>query len=105
MTDTAINDGNIYIEGANPRPILKRLGGMKASEYEAMLAAGIEMDADPIRFTLALGWLMLRRSEPGLTWEDAQDRVVIRFPDVDVDDEPEGDVEADVEVDPPVAGS
>lgn len=105
-TDTTISDGNLYIDGADPRPLLKSLGGMKASEYESMLAAGIEIDKDPIRFTCALGWLKLRRSEPGLTWEAAQDRIVIKFSDrlmTEVD--AEADAEADVEADPPVAGS
>lgn len=100
---TTTTDGTLYIDGADPTPLLKELGGMKASEYEALLDAGIQIDKDPIRFTCGLGWLKLRRSEPGLSWADAQDRIVIQFSKKLLDDA--APVEADDEVDPPVAGS
>lgn len=99
---TTDESGVLHLNASKPKALLRELGGLKAKEYELLLAAGIKPDGDPLRFSYGLGWLVLRRREQGLSWDDAQDRIMADF-DEDAldDDEPdEGD-----EADPPNATS
>lgn len=93
--------GVLHLNASKPKALLRELGGLKAKEYELLLAAGITTDGDPLRFSYGLGWLMLRRREPGLSWDDAQERIMADFQEEALaDDDDESD-----EVDPPSAAS